>query len=116
MMALSEFETKKIEKEVAAFVEKRRPPPHIRPELDLGFRVKNQSVEIFEIRPLWDNPEERIEEPVAKATYVKTQRVWKVYWQRADLKWHRYDPDPEVDTLSEFLGLVDRDEYACFFG
>ncbi len=115
-MALSEFETKKIEKEVSAFVEKRRPPPYIRPELDLGFRVRNQSVEIFEIRPLWNNLEERIEEPVAKATYVKTQQVWKVYWQRADLKWHRYDPDPEVDTLSEFLVLVDRDEYACFFG
>ncbi len=115
-MALSEFEAKKIEKEVGAFVEKRRPPPHIRPELDLGFRVKGQSVEIFEIRPLWNNPKERIEEPVAKATYVKTQRVWKVYWQRADLKWHRYDPDPEVDTLSEFLDLVDRDECACFFG
>ncbi|MGH8716972.1 MAG: DUF3024 domain-containing protein [Burkholderiales bacterium] len=30
--------------------------------------------------------------PVAKATYVKAQDVWKVFWQRADLKWHRYDP------------------------
>jgi len=67
-MALSEFETKKIEKEVGAFVEKRRPHPHIRPELDLGVRVKGQIVEIFEIRPLWNNPEERIEEPVAKST------------------------------------------------
>ena len=115
-MALSEFETKKIEKEVGSFVEKRRPPPHIRPELDLGFRVKRQSVEIFEIRPVWDNPNEKIEHAVAKATYVKTQKVWKVYWQRADLNWHRYDPSPEVVALSEFLLLVDRDEYACFFG
>ena len=115
-MALSEFETKKIEKEVGKFIEKRRPPPHIRPQLDLGFRVKDQSVEIFEIRPLWDNPEKIIEEAVAKATYVKTQEIWKVYWQRVDLKWHRYDPTPEVDSLSQFLELVDRDEYACFFG
>jgi hypothetical protein len=115
-MALSEFEIKKIEKEVESFVEKRRPPPHIRDELDLGFRVKSQNVEIFEIRPLWRHPGEKIEQSVAKATYVKTQKVWKVYWQRADLKWHLYDPDPEVKTLQEFLGLVDRDEYACFFG
>jgi spore coat polysaccharide biosynthesis protein SpsF (cytidylyltransferase family) len=115
-MAFSEFETTKFEKVVDSFIQKRRPPPHIRNELDLGFRIKGQSVEIFEIRPLWQNPKEKMEEPVAKATYVKTQRVWKVYWQRADLKWHRYDPDPEVQTLDEFLAVVDRDEYACFFG
>lgn len=115
-MALSEFEIKKIEKEVGSFVEKRRPPPHIRDELDLGFRVKGQNVEIFEVRRLWNDPKEKIEEPVAKATYVKTQKMWKVYWQRADLGWHRYDPDPEVDTLKKFLDLVERDEYACFFG
>lgn len=115
-MALSEFETKKIEKEVSAFIEKRRPPPHIRNEVDLGYRIEGQSVEIFEIRPHWRHTGEKIEEPVAKATYVKTQKVWKVYWQRADLKWHRYDPAPEVETLQDFLGLVDHDEYACFFG
>lgn len=115
-MALSEFEQKKYEKEVRAFIEKRRPPPHIRNELDLGFRLEGQSVEIFEIRPLWRHPGKKIEEAVAKATYVKTQRVWKVFWQRADLKWHRYDPEPEVSSLQEFLALVDRDKYACFFG
>ncbi len=115
-MILSEFESKKIEQQLESFVEERRPPPHIRPEFDLGFRVRGQSIEIFGIRPLWDNPKEKIEEPVAEATYVKTRKVWKVYWQRADLRWHRYDPDPEVESLSAFLGLVDRDEYACFFG
>jgi len=115
-MALSEFEIKKIEREVGAFIEKRRPPPHLREELDLGFRIKGRSVEIFEVRPLWRHPGKKIEEQVAKATYIKTQRVWKVYWQRSDLKWHRYDPDPEVKTLKDFLDVVDRDEYACFFG
>jgi hypothetical protein len=115
-MPLSEFEIKRIEKDVSAFVERRRPPAHIRAKLDIGYRIKGQSVEIFEVRPLWDNPAEKIKVPVAKATYVKTQKVWRVYWQRADLKWHRYDPDPEVDSLQEFLSLVDRDEYACFFG
>lgn len=31
-----------------------------------------------------------MESPVAKATYVKTQNIWKVYWMRADLRWHAY--------------------------
>jgi hypothetical protein len=75
-----------------------------------------QSVEIFEISPRWDSPDEMMEHSVAKATFVKTQAVWRVYWQRADLKWHRYDPAPEVDSLNAFVKLVEEDEYACFWG
>ena len=115
-MALNEFEEKRIEKIVRQYVEKHRPPPHLRSEVDLSFRLKGQSVEIFEIRSLWSNPNEKIEEAVAKATYVKSRKIWKVFWQRADLKWHRYDPVPEVKILEEFLEVVEKDEYACFYG
>ena len=48
-------------------------------------RVKGQSVELLEIRPMWRNPDKKIEEAVAKTTYVKSRKVWNVYWQRADL-------------------------------
>jgi len=116
VMVFSEFERKRIQKIVGQYIEKRRPPEHLRDEVDLSFRVKGQSVQIFEIRPLWNNPGKKIEEPVAKTTYVKTQNTWKVYWQRADLKWHRYDPDPEVDSIEKFIEIVERDEYGCFFG
>jgi len=44
-MALSEFEVKQIERAVAGFMERRRPPEHIRPELDIGYRVTGQSLE-----------------------------------------------------------------------
>ncbi len=115
-MASNDIERKRNEKAVIAFVEQHRPPAHIRPELDLGFRIYGQSVEIFEIRPKWRSPGEKIENPVAKATYVKTQKVWKVYWRRVDLKWHSYAPAPEVDSLEQFLELVGKDENACFFG
>lgn len=46
-MAISEFEIKKIEKELEAFMKVQRPPAHIRNELDLGYRIEGQSVEIF---------------------------------------------------------------------
>lgn len=115
-MALNDIERKRIEKTVEAFIQQHRPPPHIRPELDLGFRVSGQSVEIFEISPVWDRPHEKMEHPVAKATFVRNQKVWKIYWQRADLKWHGYQPLPEVARLEEFLAAVAEDEYACFWG
>lgn len=116
-MAISEFETKRCERIVKRYVDGRRPPPHIRPELDLGFRVTGQSVEIFEIRPVWRGaPGEIMEHSVAKTTYVKSTGIWKIYWQRADLKWHRYEPDAEVQSLEEFLVVVERDEHGCFYG
>lgn len=116
-MMLSEFETKKYEQIVQRYVEGRRPPPHIRSELDLGYRVKDQSVELFEIRPVWrGEPGEKMEQAVAKATYVKTRGIWRVFWQRADLKWHRYEPNAEVHSLEDFLEVVERDEYGCFYG
>lgn len=116
-MAFSEFETKRLAKVVAAFVDRHRPPAHIRPKLDLGFRVIGQSVEIFEVRPRWQGvPGEKMETSAAKATYVKTRDVWHVFWQRADLKWHSYQPVPQVGSIEEFLALVAKDEHACFFG
>ena len=115
-MALNDIERKRVENTVAAFVEKHRPPAHIRDQVDLAFRFVGQSVEIFEIRPCGDNLTEKIEEPVAKARYLKSRDQWLVYWQRADLKWHKYEPKPEVGTLEAFLALVEEDEYACFFG
>ena len=113
---MNDIERKSIEKTIAAFVAKRRPPAHLRDQVDLSFRFDGRSVEIFEIRPRWDDPTERVEEAVAKARYLKSRDMWLVYWQRADLKWHKYGPVPEVSTIDAFLRLVDEDEYACFFG
>jgi hypothetical protein len=115
-MVFSEFEIKRCQYAIDDFMKKRRPPPHIRKDLDLGYRIQGQSVEIFEIRPRWQDPKKKIEIPVAKGTYVKTKGVWKVYWQKRDMKWHLYKPNPEVKSIEEFLDLVDRDEYACFWG
>ncbi len=115
-MEFAEIETKRIEQAMAAFLDKRRPPATIRSKLDLGYRISGQSVELFEIRPKWDQPEVILEHDFAKAMYMRTQKVWKIYWMRGDLKWHKYDPVPKVSSIEMFLEVVDQDEYAFFFG
>lgn len=106
-MALTHLETQRVENALQAFLEKRRPPPEIRSQVDIGYRINGQSVELFEIRPRFGEPNEKIEAPIAKATYVQSTALWKVYWQRADLKWHAYEPTPQVGTIEKFLALVD---------
>jgi hypothetical protein len=115
-MAFHDLDRKRIEKAMAEFLSRRRPPPHIRPELDIGYRLIDQSVELFEIRPQWDDRSIIHEYPFAKATYVRTRNLWKVFWKRADLKWHGYEPASMVKTIDEFLAVVDADPYGCFFG
>jgi len=115
-LALSEFELKRCQKLMDQFLVRKRPPVHIRKEFDIGYRIQNQSVVIFEIRPVWKNPSELMEHPVAKTTYVKSQGVWKVYWMRADLKWHSYKPRPGVKLLEGFLEEVLLDQFGCFWG
>ncbi|MFZ5561643.1 MAG: DUF3024 domain-containing protein [Pseudomonadota bacterium] len=115
-MALSEFDKKRIDTVVGAFIDKHRPPAHIRKDLDLGYRISGQSVEIFEIRPVWRGNGEYHDIAVAKATFVKTQQVWKLYWQRQDLRWHGYEPKPQARTLEEVLAEIEADPWHCFWG
>ena len=115
-MAISEFEIKRVEKLVGQFVESKRPPSHIRNELDISFRISDQSFEIFEIRPQWDDPTKKTEGPIAKATYVKINKVWKLYWMRADLKWHNYKPFPTSKSLEKILEVIEQDPHGCFWG
>jgi len=115
-MAFNDLERKRVENIVRAFVEKLRPSPPIRLQLDFGFRVTGQSIELFEIRPQWNKPDIKHESSFAKATFVRAQGIWKVYWKRADLKWHRYEPVPEVSAIEKFLTVVKEDECSCFFG
>ena len=115
-MALSEAERLERERAMGVLLEKHRPPAHLRSKIDIAVRIDDRNVEVLEIQPRWDRPKEMIERPIAKATYVKSQNLWKVFWIRRDLKWHRYEPAPEVRSLEEFAKLVRDDKHACFFG
>ena len=112
-MALTEIELRRCEKAIAAFMSIRRPPAHLRDELDLDYRVDGRSVEIFEIRPDWKEPAIRRERPVAKATFVRAQNHWKVFWMKRDGKWHSYEGNSTVRSLEAFLDIVNRDDFGC---
>lgn len=114
-MALSEFEIKRVEKLVGDYIETHRPAPEIRSQLDIGYRLAGQSLEIFTIRPAFDGSR-TIESAVAKATWVKRQNHWQLYWQRQDLRWHAYDPRPFCRTLEEVLAEIEADPHCCFWG
>ena len=115
-MAIDILKTAEIIEAMENFIERRRPPEHIREKLDLGYKIEEQSIIVFEIRPKWDNPKIIREHPVAKTTFIKAKNHWKVFWLRADLNWHSYKPNATVKSIKEFCKLVEEDDYCCFFG
>jgi hypothetical protein len=115
-MAFTARQTADIESAMADFLTKRRPPEEIRDKLDHGWRIEGQSVVIFSLRPMWRDESKKIEEPIAKATYIRSVNRWKIYCQRSDLKWHSYPLLPEAVIFEEFLAEVDEDGCCCFWG
>ncbi|RLB39490.1 MAG: hypothetical protein DRH30_09780 [Deltaproteobacteria bacterium] len=57
-----------------------------------------------------------METPCARRRYVRTKNIWQLYWQRAALKWHRYDPLPKSARLGVLVTEIDKDPFCCFFG
>jgi hypothetical protein len=74
------------------FISKRRPPPEIRDKLDFRAAIEGQEVILFSIRPAYDDESRNVEFPIAEARWVEKRKIWKLYWMRADLKWHSYQP------------------------
>ena len=114
-MAFSELELQRIKRDAGVFCAKRS-PAHLRDKLRHDYRVERQSVILFEVRPQWNDPNTFLKLPYAKLTYIRSRNIWKLYWRRADQKFHRYDPKESAPYLAELIAEIDRDPHGCFFG
>ncbi|MFW8565875.1 DUF3024 domain-containing protein [Orrella sp. 11846] len=113
-MAFNDIERKRIQIALDAWVEQKRPPPQVRHQVDIGYTIEKQSIIIHEDRVNMHNKWFVL--PVAKLTFIKVHRVWRIFWMRGDLKWHSYQATPEVDTLEQALDCISQDTYGCFWG
>jgi len=114
-MAFSELELKRIDQAVGEFCRKRS-PPHLKDKLRLEYCVKGHDVVIFERRPRWDNKSEWTETPIAKIKFIRSADKWRLYWMRADMKWHEYPGLSSSNRLADLVQEIDADPLACSFG
>jgi hypothetical protein len=114
-MAFSEIELARIEKFVGGLC-KRRTRPELKSKLSVEYRIKGHDVTVFERRPHWDGTPGHKESGVAKLKFTRSTGKWRLLWQRADLKWHAYEPRSSRANLSGLVAEVDEDPYGCFFG
>ena len=114
-MAFAENELQKINKLVGDLC-KKKAPDHLGNEYRVDYHVKNHDVIISETTPCWDDPNEFTELPLAKIKFVRSEKIWKLYWMRADLKWYAYKPVESSKDLAELVKEIDEDPNGCFWG
>jgi hypothetical protein len=110
-MPLSQFEIARIQRLTDAFA-----ATYSRPDLNITYDwewVGAQSL-IFRQHCIGFR-QTAVVYPIAKLRYVKSARHWLLYWQRADGRWHLYEPDIYAQ-LEVALDAVRIDRDGCFFG
>ncbi len=69
---------------------------------------------LYESRPVWgDNLKPWTKSEVAKITFVKRRKIWKLFWKRASGKWEPYG---EYKSINNALNIVNKDTDGCFWG
>ena len=114
-MAFSEIELEYIDLFVGKLC-KRRSPLHLSDKIRTTYEIKNHDVIVYEERPRLQHPDEWSKLECAKFKYDRTNKKWKLYWMRKDLKWHLYDTETGRTDLETLVRVVDTDPYGAFFG
>ncbi len=71
---------------------------------------------MYEERPPWRGEGEWTRLGVARFRFYRSRGEWHLYWMRADLRWHRYEPHEMPTDLASLVAAVETDEYGAFFG
>ncbi|HEM8127285.1 DUF3024 domain-containing protein [Providencia rettgeri] len=89
-----------------------RPPMHIRNEYDLVYEIQDQTVIIKEVR---FTVERYVDVFVAKITFNREQKGWKLFGMNSAGEWEGMFSDL-IPTFSDAIQVVEDDDIGIFFG
>jgi len=105
------------ESEIKKYIESIRPTdPEIRKQVDIGYSFDERVVILYEIRPIWNNPQKMQHNEFAKIRYNESKQEWNLYWKRASGKWELYEPFPKSIHLDKMIEIISQDKHNCFYG
>ncbi len=114
-MAFTELDLQQIVRTIGAFC-RRKCPPHLRDQVRIEYHVTRHDVLVYETRPAFRDPSHWVEHGVAKLRFVRSAGEWRLFWQRASLKWQSYEPLASSRDINDLLIEINRDPHGCFFG
>ena len=114
-MALSEFERKMIDELFSTYCEN-KVPPHLRHQIKIEFRIRENEVILVESRPHWQGRGEWLSMNVARFTKDGEAAAWNLYWADRNSIWRKYSPLPSHRSIEKLLQEVEKNETGAFWG
>jgi len=115
-MPLPEIVKAVVEKKVGEFC-KNKVPPHVLDKLNISYKIKGNTISIFENRAPWRKEiTEWTSMPVAQMKYDEKTGEWTLFCADRNDKWHKYlnlKPTKDIDAV---LAEIDRDPTGIFWG
>ena len=104
------------EKKVGDFC-KKRVPAHALDKVNLSYKIRGNSVTIFENRAPW-RPElkEWTSRQVAQIRYDDKTGNWTLYCSDRNDKWHEYMDSDSTKNIDKILREIDEDPTGIFWG
>jgi len=95
-----------------------RVPDHARDEVRIELEEGPQALTIVEYRPPWreDQGSEWPRSPIARLRYVRSTRLWTLYYHRHTGRWERYPLLTPTGRIAELLAEIDDDPICVFWG
>jgi len=104
-----------IEERLSAYCEQ-RVPVHVRDQVRLTFKIRGNSVTLFEQRPSFPERKNWVDILIAQFRYDQNTNKWALYWADRNGKWKKYaDFIPRLN-FEDLLMELEEDPHRVFWG
>jgi hypothetical protein len=114
-MGLPPFTKRLVEKKLQDYCAQ-KVPEHARNQLRVGFKIRGNSVTLFEERPAFPDPSQWVDIVVAQFRYNPSCREWTLYCADRNSRWHEYDDLEANKDFDVLLREVEEDPTGIFWG
>ncbi|GBE06017.1 MAG TPA: DUF3024 domain-containing protein [Nitrospirae bacterium] len=104
------------EKKVGGFCRK-RVPPHVLDKVNLSYKIRGNSVTVFENRAPWHpDMKEWTSMSVAQMRFNEKTGEWTLFCADRNDKWHKYYDMESTKNIDKILTEIDKDPTGIFWG
>lgn len=105
-----------VEKKVDEFC-KKRVPPHVLDKVNLSYKIRGDSVTIFENRAPWhESMKELTSMAITQIRFNEKTGKWTLFCADRNDRWHEYYDIEPTKNIDKILKEIDKDPTGIFWG